>query len=116
MTPETYQNSILKRAYIREAHKNRAPLADAIVTLSCPGPAPKWFGDKEGAALSPRPTGDPIFNFDSSLMEAPSVTIPMLSVDNMPVGIQIITQRQQDAMATSLAGWIYENVEKIDGD
>jgi hypothetical protein len=40
----------------------------------------------------------------------------MLSVDNMPVGIQIITQREQDAMANSLAGWIYENVEKIDGD
>lgn len=41
MTRETYQNSILKRAYIREAHTSCAPLADAIVTLSCPGPAPK---------------------------------------------------------------------------
>lgn len=41
MTPETYQNSILKRAYIRDSHKSCAPFTDAIVTLSCRGPAPK---------------------------------------------------------------------------
>ena len=63
MTPEMYQHFILQRAYIRQAHKMCAPSADAIVTLSCPGPAPKWPGDTDGEALVARPTGDPVFKF-----------------------------------------------------
>ncbi len=116
MTPEIYQRFILQRAYIRQAHKMCAPVADAIITLSCPGPAPKWSGDTDGRALVARPTGDPVFNFASSLMGAPCVTIPMLSIDNLPVGIQIITQREEDAKATSYAHWIHKNLPPVDND
>ena len=116
MTPEIYQRFILQRAYIRQAHKMCAPVADAIITLSCPGPAPKWSGDTDGRALVARPTGDPVFNFASSLMGAPCVTIPMLSIDNLPVGIQIITQREEDAKATSYARWIHKNLPPVDND
>ena len=116
MTPETYQHFILQRAYIRQAHKMCAPSADAIVTLSCPGPAPKWSGDTDGGALVARPTGDPVFNFASSLMGAPCVTIPMLSVNSLPVGIQIITQPEEDARATSYARWIHKNLPPVDSD
>ena len=116
MTPEMYQHFILQRAYIRQAHKMCAPAADAIVTLSCPGPAPKWSGDTDGGALVARPTGDPVFNFASSLMGAPCVTIPMLSVNNLPVGIQIITQPEEDARATSYARWIHKNLPPVDSD
>ena len=116
MTPEIYQRFILQRAYIRQAHKMCAPVADAIITLSCPGPAPKWSGDTDGRALVARPTGDPVFNFASSLMGAPCVTIPMLSIDNLPVGIQIITQREEDAKATCYARWIHKNLPPVDND
>ena len=116
MTPEMYQRFILQRAYIRQAHKMCAPVADAIITLSCPGPAPKWSGDTDGRALVARPTGDPVFNFASSLMGAPCVTIPMLSIDNLPVGIQIITQREEDAKATCYARWIHKNLPPVDND
>ena len=116
MTPEIYQRFILQRAYIRQAHKMCAPVADAIITLSCPGPAPKWSGDTDGRALVARPTGDPVFNFASSLMGAPCVTIPMLSIDNLPVGIQIITQREEDAKATSYARWIHKNLPPVDNN
>ena len=110
MTPEDYNNFLLLRRYAREAHKFCAPVADAAITLSCPGPAPLWDGDKDETNLAPRPTGDPIFNFASSIVGAPCVTIPMLSVNNLPVGVQIIAQREQDAWATSLAKWIYETI------
>ena len=116
MTPEIYQRFILQRAYIREANQMCAPLADAIITLSCPGPAPKWSGDTDGRSLVARPTGDPVFNFASSLMGAPCVTIPMLSIDNLPVGIQIITQREEDARATSYARWIHKNLPPVHND
>ena len=116
MTPEMYQRFILQRAYIRQAHKVCAPVADAIVTLSCPGPAPKWSEDTDGGVLIARPTGDPVFNFASSLMGAPCVTIPMLSVDSLPVGMQIITQPEGDAKATSYARWIHKNLPPVDND
>ena len=113
MTPEDYNNFLLLRRYAREAHKFCAPVADAAITLSCPGPAPLWDGDKDETNLAPRPTGDPIFNFASSIVGAPCVTIPMLSVNNLPVGVQIIAQREQDAWATSLAKWIYETIAPV---
>lgn len=113
MTPEDYRNFLLLRSHAREAHKFCAPVADATITLSCPGPAPLWDGDKDETTLAARPTGDPIFNFASSIIGAPCVTIPMLSVDDLPVGVQIIAQREQDAWATSLAKWIYETISPV---
>ena len=113
MTPEDYRNFLLLRSHAREAHKFCAPVADATITLSCPGPAPLWDGDKDETTLAARPTGDPIFNFASSIIGAPCVTIPMLSVDDLPVGVQIIAQREQDAWATSLAKWIYETIAPV---
>ena len=114
MTPEDYRNHILLRAYAREAHRFCSSVADAAITLSCPGPAPIWIGDKDETNLAARPTGDPIFNFASSIIGAPCVTIPMLSVDNLPVGVQIIAQREQDAWATSLAKWIHETIPPVE--
>jgi Asp-tRNA(Asn)/Glu-tRNA(Gln) amidotransferase A subunit family amidase len=116
MTPEDYNSFLLLRSYAREAHKFCASLADATITLSCPGPAPLWEGDKDKNTLAARPTGDPIFNFASSIIGAPCVTIPMLSVNNLPVGVQIIAQREQDAWATSLAKWIYEKISPVSID
>ena len=71
---------------------------------------------KDGRALIATPTGDPVFNFASSLMGAPCVTIPMLSVNSLPVGIQIITQPEEDARATSYARWIHKNLPPVDSD
>ena len=71
---------------------------------------------KDGRALVPRPTGDPVFNFASSLVGAPCVTIPMLSVNSLPVDIQIITQPEEDAKATSYARWIHKSLPPVDSD
>ena len=81
--------------YAREAHKRVSTLADRMIALSCPVPAPIWKADDDKSHLVKRPTGDPAFNFATSILGAPCVTIPMLSVDSLPVGIQIIGQREQ---------------------
>jgi Asp-tRNA(Asn)/Glu-tRNA(Gln) amidotransferase A subunit family amidase len=113
MTPEIYQSYILQRTYAREAHKFCSSVADGIITLSCLGPAPVWEEYESGSSLIARPTGDPIFNFASSIVGAPCVTIPMLSVGKLPVGIQIVGQREKDANTTSLARWIHQNISPI---
>ncbi|MBO6949920.1 MAG: amidase [Rhodospirillales bacterium] len=113
MTPDDYKRLLLEREHARTCFKALAPLADAAITLSCPGPAPIWAGDKPGEALAPRPTGDAVFNYGSSLLGAPVVTIPVMAVGGMPVGLQVMGQRNTDARITALARWIYENVEPV---
>ncbi len=113
MTPDDYQRLLLEREHARTCHKALAPLADAAITLACPGPAPLWAGDKPGEPLAPRPTGDAVFNYGSSLLGAPVVTLPVMAVDGMPVGLQIMGQHNTDARITALGRWIYENVDPV---
>jgi hypothetical protein len=65
----------------REEAKNRlaaiAPLADALISLGSPGPAPHGLGS----------TGDSVFNSPTSILGAPAVTVPMLGIEGMPVNV-----------------------------
>lgn len=111
MTPEDYRLALLEREKAQTAHTRLAPIADAAVTLACPGPAPLWPGDKPGEPLLPRPTGDAIFNTPSSMLFAPVVTVPLMSVGGLPVGLQIMGQPNQDARVTAIARWLLENIQ-----
>ena len=113
MTPVEYQVRLVERQAAQLRHAAVAPLADAIVTLACPGPAPLWSGDVPGKPLAPRPTGDFVFNAPSSMLFAPAVTVPLMAVDGMPVGVQVMGQRQQDARVTALARWLLANVPAV---
>ena len=48
MTPDDYNDLVLTRETSRICHTTLAPLADAAITLACPGPAPYWPGDIAG--------------------------------------------------------------------
>ena len=106
MTPEDYRALLLRRAAAQQAHTAIAPLADAVITLACPGPAPLWSGDKPGEPLAPRPTGDFVFNAPSSMLYAPALTMPLMSVAGLPVGVQLMGQQHQDARMAALARWM----------
>ena len=113
MTHDDYQMLLLRRAQAQAAHVAAAPLADAAITLSCPGPATPWSGDTPGEPLAPRPTGDPVFNTGSSMLFAPVVTMPLLAVNGMPVGIQLMGQQHTDARMTAIARWILEAITPV---
>src|SRR5262249_54251406 len=42
MTPDDYRTNLLARQQAQLAHAAVASLADAAITLACPGPAPIW--------------------------------------------------------------------------
>jgi Asp-tRNA(Asn)/Glu-tRNA(Gln) amidotransferase A subunit family amidase len=90
-----------------------APLADAAITLACPGPAPLWSGDVPGQPLAPSPTGDFVFNAPSSMLFAPAVTMPLVSISGMPVGVQLMGQQHDDARVTGMARWMLEAVKPV---
>ena len=111
--PDDYGAALTERASAQLRHAALAPLADAAITLSCPGPAPLWSGDAPGQPLAPRPTGDYVFNAPSSMLFAPAVTVPLMSVGGMPVGVQLMGQQHADARVTSMARWLWESVPPI---
>jgi len=113
MSPEDYRALLLRRASAQHCHAALAPLADAAITLSCPGPAPLWSGDVPGQPLAPRPTGDFVFNAASSMLFAPAVTMPLMSVGGMPVGVQLMGQQHEDARVTAMAGWMLSAVPPV---
>ena len=83
------------------------------ITLSCPGPAPLWSGDVPGQPLAPRPTGDFVFNAPSSMLFAPAVTMPLMSVGGMPVGVQLMGQQHEDARVTAIARWMLHAITPV---
>ena len=113
MSVDDYRAALIVREVAQEAHAALAGSADAIITLSCPGPAHVWLGDEPGAPLAPRPTGDPVFNFPSSMLFSPAVSMPLMSVGGMPVGVQVFGQPHEDAGMTAIARWLLGAVEPV---
>ena len=109
MSLADYRAALVEREAAQLSHARIAPLADAAITLACPGPAPQW----SNVASNPRPTGDPVFNYPSSMLFAPAVTVPMMGVGGMPVGVQLMGQQHEDARVTAMACWLLASVPPI---
>ena len=113
MTVADYQARLAERDAAQLRHAALAPMADAVVSLAAPGPAPLWGGDVPGRPLAPRPTGDYVFNAPSSMLFAPAITVPLLAVGGMPVGVQVMGQRGEEARITACARWLLDAVAPV---
>ncbi|GAA3544095.1 amidase [Amycolatopsis ultiminotia] len=106
-----YADLLERRARIRREHT--ALDVDVLVSPASPGPAPLWSGDVPGEPLAPWPTGDAVFNTPGSLLGAPVVTVPLLTVAGLPMGVQVMGRPGTDARVTAIARWLAETVEPI---
>jgi Asp-tRNA(Asn)/Glu-tRNA(Gln) amidotransferase A subunit family amidase len=107
MSQDDYRQRLLQRDDAKRRLAALSSLGDALISLSSPGPAP--INDVN----SPRPTGDAIFNYASSSLHAPAVTIPLLAIGGLPCGVQIMGQLNDDARVTGIARWVAENVKAV---
>jgi Asp-tRNA(Asn)/Glu-tRNA(Gln) amidotransferase A subunit family amidase len=90
-----YETLIAERARIRAQFAELAGIADAAVTLTATGAAPlglDW-------------TGDPIFVVTGSLLGVPTVSLPLLADEGLPLGLQVLgfERRDADLMAAAAA-------------
>jgi Asp-tRNA(Asn)/Glu-tRNA(Gln) amidotransferase A subunit family amidase len=108
-----YRERILKRAALRDRYARLAHCVDAMIAPASPGPAPPWPGDVPGQQLLSRPTGDPVFNYPSSLLGAPAVTSPLTAVRGLPMGIQLMGQPGADARIVAIARWLRDAVRPV---
>jgi Asp-tRNA(Asn)/Glu-tRNA(Gln) amidotransferase A subunit family amidase len=93
MTHEDYQGLVKKRQRIRDIYSGLKKDADVCVTLSAPGPAP------EGLDW----TGDAVFAVPSSILGTPSISLPVLEAEGLPLGLQVMGYANQDAAAMAAA-------------
>ena len=64
-----------------------------------------------GAAPGPDTTGNPVFCTPWTYLGVPAVTLPLLqSEDGMPIGVQLVARRGDDAKLLRTARWLMESV------
>lgn len=79
----------------------------AILTPAAPGPAP---------LLSEGITGSPIFNGLWTYLGMPAISLPLLEVDGLPLGVQLVGQTRDDGRLLRYARWLVEHLETLDSD
>jgi Asp-tRNA(Asn)/Glu-tRNA(Gln) amidotransferase A subunit family amidase len=96
MTLEEFRGLIAARDKSRALHAELADEVDACVSLTAPAAAPvglDW-------------TGDPACTVHTSYLGIPSVTLPVMWDDGMPLGLQVTGFTHGDAATFAAAGWV----------
>lgn len=100
MSRADYRAALDRRRRYAEQFAAFAAFADAAVTPATPGPAPVGL----------KFTGSPGFNALSSGLYAPAVSLPKLTVEGLPVGLQLIGYRARDADLAAVAAWVDQHL------
>jgi len=108
MSVADYQRALRLREQLQAAYAKLLTVVDGVISPSSPGPAPAWVHNELGDTEPPMPTGDIVFNAPSSVLGVPAVTMPLATVEGMPMGIQFMTGPSRDAFAVAVARWINE--------
>lgn len=109
MTRDDYCAALSKRNEIRRQVHTVAALVDGFVTLASSGPAP--FDQIDEAQSRDRPqghleTGSRSFLSPWSMVGGPSFSLPLLAVDSMPMGVQLMGVTDSDESLTGIAHWL----------
>lgn len=77
----------------------------AILTPASCGPAP----------LGHATTGNPVFNGLWTFAGVPCVSLPLLEANGLPIGVQLVGRRRDDARLLRTARWLDAHVRALDG-
>ena len=96
MTRTEYLDAISLRDAIRSSYAEVASDCDACITLTATGPAPMGLES----------TGNPKFVVPGSLLGIPTLTLPLLEDDGLPLGLQLMGFADRDADAFAVGSYL----------
>jgi Asp-tRNA(Asn)/Glu-tRNA(Gln) amidotransferase A subunit family amidase len=96
MTQQQYAELIARRASVRAAYEKTASRYDAFITLGACGAAPVGLGT----------TGNTAMNVTASLLGCPAITLPLLTDEGLPLGLQLLGSMNRDAALFEVAAWV----------
>jgi len=98
MTVDDYVALLKKRDYARDVLMGLAGDVDACITLGSAGPAPLGIGS----------TGNAVFNMPASMLRNPALSLPLLKVDGLPLGLQLLGYPNCERALSGVAAWVSE--------
>jgi Asp-tRNA(Asn)/Glu-tRNA(Gln) amidotransferase A subunit family amidase len=98
-TADVYRACLARRDLVKTRLAELEAVVDGMVTLSQPGIAPL------GLAY----TGNTVFNAPASVSGGPAISLPLMAVDGMPLGFQLMGFAHGDARCAGIARWILDN-------
>ena len=105
VTAVDYNNALRRVAATNAAFDEVFDRCDVILTAAAAGPAP----------LGLESTGSPAFSTLWTFTGMPAVTLPLLRAENgMPMGIQLVARRGDDARLLRTARWLVGHVQDLE--
>jgi Asp-tRNA(Asn)/Glu-tRNA(Gln) amidotransferase A subunit family amidase len=95
LTLEDYRGHLIERQKVRETYATLTNVVDASITLSAPAEAPVGI----------QATGNPVFVVPGTLLGVPTLSLPLLACNGLPLGLQVLGSMHSDGdlMATAAA-------------
>ena len=100
ITLDQYRARRAERAAIRTIYASLAGEVDAVITISATGPAP----------IGLESTGDSIFVVAGSCLGVPAISLPLLTVEDLPLGLQLLGFLDRDAELIAAARWVRDTL------
>ena len=100
MSPADYENLLANRQRVRKRMSETAAGADGFVTLAASGPA----------ILGHAYTGSRTFLVYGSWLGLPAFSLPLMQVNGLPLGLQLIGTPGDDGKLCAVAHWIMKHL------
>jgi Asp-tRNA(Asn)/Glu-tRNA(Gln) amidotransferase A subunit family amidase len=96
LPPEAYAAALAARERLRALHRGLTGTIDGFVTLAHIGP---------GQVGRPE-IGTPWYNDASSAIGAPTMNLPLLAIDGLPLGVQLMGFEHRDTEMVGFGRWL----------
>ena len=96
LTPRDYEARLATRQRLQRAAAAVLARCDGFITLACSGPAPRGLAQ----------TGSRTFQSYGSWLGLPAFSLPLVEVQRLPVGVQLIGRAGADSTLCAIARWM----------
>jgi len=103
MSHADYRALVAERQQARVAWNELAADFDGAVSLSATGVAPVGL----------QSSGNAVFAVPSSYLGAPALSLPLISVGELPVGFQVMGFANRDAEIVGIARWLMQYLPAV---